>query len=112
MDKVLQTQLPLKLDVTQNSRLHWAKKARKVTKQKHDVFYTMKKFGKPPAPPLTIVMTRIGTQRLDDDNATASCKHARDAIAQWLGIDDGDERLEWKCEQQKGAYGLKIEIYA
>ncbi|MEZ5275518.1 MAG: hypothetical protein R3F07_03955 [Opitutaceae bacterium] len=33
---------------------------------------------------------------MDDDNLAHACKPLRDAIADNLGIDDGDRRLRWK----------------
>lgn len=62
-----------------------------------------------PTPPMTITMTRLypdhnvgrsRSQRMDDDNLTRSLKATRDGIADALGFDDGDERVEWICEQR------------
>ena len=36
---------------------------------------------------------------LDDDNYVGGMKPLRDAIARWIGIDDGDPRLVWKYHQ-------------
>lgn len=36
---------------------------------------------------------------IDDDNLTAGLKPLRDAVAESLGVDDGDPRVEWETEQ-------------
>lgn len=54
-----------------------------------------------PAPPLTITLTCLGPRRLDaHDNLPMSFKAVVDAIAKWLRIDDGDERLTWQYAQE------------
>lgn len=61
--------------------------------------------------PLLVTITRIGPRRLDDDNLAGACKYVRDAIATEVGVDDGDERWTWRCEQRIGkAYGVDVEI--
>ena len=65
---------------------------------------------------------------LDDDNLASACKAARDAVALWLvpvtqtlrkgpraGTtrlvgDDRDPRVEWSVAQEKGPYGVRVEI--
>jgi hypothetical protein len=50
---------------------------------------------------MTITLTRMAPGKLDTDNLAFSAKAVRDAIAAWLHIDDGDERLDWRYDQQK-----------
>lgn len=38
---------------------------------------------------------------LDDDNIRAAFKAVRDAIAEFLGVDDGEDRLHWIYQQTK-----------
>jgi hypothetical protein len=40
---------------------------------------------------------------LDDDNIRAAFKAVRDAIAEFLGVDDGEDRLHWIYQQTKAA---------
>lgn len=49
---------------------------------------------------------------LDDDNLTGACKPLRDAIATRLGLDDGDRRLEWSCQQiaTRGQEGVIVRM--
>jgi hypothetical protein len=72
------------------------------------------RFGEPPTPPATIVITRIGPRELDSDNAVGACKHCRDGVADWLGINDRSKLLTWQYEQSnggRGVYGVKIRIF-
>lgn len=39
---------------------------------------------------------------LDDDNLVGGCKPLRDAVAEWIGVNDGDHRVEWIYRQQVG----------
>ena len=61
-----------------------------------------------------VTMTRIGPRALDDDNLAYACKAARDRVAKWLGVDDGDtKRVTWSYAQEKGKpreYAVRIEI--
>jgi hypothetical protein len=62
-----------------------------------------------------IHMTRHAPGTLDSDNLAGSMKHVRDGIADALGIDDGDARLEWTYAQEKtkrGVYFVRVEIRA
>jgi hypothetical protein len=51
---------------------------------------------------LTVVeITRIGPREVDDDNLAFSAKSIRDAVADWLGVDDRDPRVRWRYAQEK-----------
>jgi hypothetical protein len=66
---------------------------------------------KPPALPVVVTITRVSPGRLDDDGATASAKHVRDAVAGWLGVDDGDRmRVLFVVDQAKGAAAVRIAV--
>ena len=49
-----------------------------------------------------VTLVAVRQKRLDDDNLAGGFKALRDAIAESLGIDDGDERIEWIYRQQIG----------
>lgn len=49
-----------------------------------------------------VTLIAVRQKRLDDDNLAGGFKALRDAIAESLGIDDGDERIEWIYRQQVG----------
>jgi hypothetical protein len=61
-----------------------------------------------------VVVSLIGLRRipLDDDNFCGACKYLRDAIAESIGLDDGDSRLRWQYQQcqTSGAEGLIVKI--
>jgi hypothetical protein len=46
-----------------------------------------------------VIINRVGANKMDDDNLIAACKPARDQIAQWLDVDDGDERINFEYSQ-------------
>jgi hypothetical protein len=61
-----------------------------------------------------IIVTMVAHRHriLDDDNLVGSLKPLRDAIAQWLGVDDGDPRLTWESHQIRttGAEGVCVKV--
>jgi hypothetical protein len=58
------------------------------------------------------VLTRFAPSNgLDDDNLTGALKGVRDAVAQWLEVDDRDRsRVRYVYEQQRGSWGVGIEF--
>lgn len=61
--------------------------------------------------PATVTLTRLGPRRMDEDNAIAGLKAVRDAVARWLGVDDGDPVVSWKYAQAHSKdYRVKISI--
>lgn len=52
--------------------------------------------------PCVVTLTRIAPRELDSDNAVGSQKHVRDQIAEMIGVDDRDPRIEWVVTQTKG----------
>jgi hypothetical protein len=49
---------------------------------------------------------------LDDDNLRGGCKHLRDAVAGWLGLDDAEQFVAWEYSQceTRGALGVAVRI--
>lgn len=65
--------------------------------------------------PLVVTLTRIGPRMMDDDGAIASLKACRDGVADALGIDDRDPRVQWRYGQERGKprqYGVRITVEA
>lgn len=61
--------------------------------------------------PIDVFLTRVGPQRLDDDNLPVSLKSIRDGIAMdAIGVDDRDERIRFKYAQKKGSYRVEVKI--
>lgn len=114
--------LPIRTKSESNLREHWAKRGRRVKKQRANtrmlVASAIMKAG--PAwmrnpGKLDIHLVRIAPRRLDDGNLGISFKAIQDGIADAIGIDDGDRRLHWHYDQRKGKpkeYAVEVEITA
>jgi hypothetical protein len=62
--------------------------------------------------PVKITLTRIGGNKMDAANVVAAMKYVQDAVADFLGVDDGSKNLDWKYAAEPGArkYGVRIEL--
>ena len=103
-------QLPLKTPSMANLRLHWAAKARVVKQQREAVALAL--CGLPRhTMPAKVTLTRLAPRKLDDDNLASSLKGVRDAIAEWMKVDDGSDQYQWVCKQEKSKTAcVRIEI--
>lgn len=123
---------PLRLKSAPNLREHWAVKAKRVKKERTAAMYALKStaFARESirhwvlqfmwATPdslgpgfLTVTITRIAPRKLDSDNLVACAKSVRDAVAEALGVDDGDERVRWTVLQRRGLpkqYAVEVEV--
>lgn len=99
----------LRLDVTANSRLHWAARAAKVKRQRAIVGLMLRAVDRPTLP-CVVTITRRSPGTLDDDNAVSSAKATRDAVAAWLAVDDRDPRVTWRVEQERGSWGVRVAV--
>jgi hypothetical protein len=63
---------------------------------------------------VTVTLTAYLARRLDPDNLAGALKPLQDAVAGWLGIDDGDERLRWEYGQveTRGREGVTVKVEA
>lgn len=61
---------------------------------------------------VTVTLCAYLWRRLDPDNLGHALKPIQDAIAAWLGLDDGDPRLRWEYGQveTRGAQGVAVKI--
>ena len=112
---LITAKVPVRLVNALNQREHWAVKAKRAREQRGAAAAAM--ISARPGwvfdcdlvaagdPPITVTITRRGGRRMDDDGLTASAKHVRDGVADWLGIDDGDPRLTWIVKQDKAPRG-------
>lgn len=98
--------IPLRTYSTLNQREHWGAKARRVKREREMAFLLVKRHELPCA----VTLTRIGPRKLDTDNLLGALKAIRDGIADRLGIDDGDKRVTWIYQQEKGEYGVRVFI--
>jgi len=99
----------LRLDVTANSRLHWAARAKRVKRQRAIVGLMLRSVDRPTLP-CVVTITRRSPGTLDDDNAVSSAKAVRDAVAQWLGVDDRSPLVTWRVEQERGPWGVRVAV--
>jgi hypothetical protein len=110
---------PLFIQSAANLREHHMAKARRVARERADVLkvlphewrellrLTVETNG------LVITMTRLAPKYTDDDNLVSGFKGTRDSVAEYLRIDDGDERIGWRCCQRNSKeYGAEIEFRA
>jgi hypothetical protein len=116
---MITAKIPVKLVNALNQREHWAVKAKRAKEQRSSAGWSMfracKIIARNIEDPVTITITRRGGRRMDDDGLTASAKHVRDGIADWLGIDDGDPRLTWVVKQDtapRGQHWVDVEVTA
>ena len=99
-----------------NARDHHHVKARRVATQRQTTAAQLAASGHDPdcyrRPHVTL--TRIGSRLLDDDNLRGALKAVRDAVAGWLGLDDGPRSpITWSYRQETTKaplWSVRIEI--
>lgn len=99
-------QFPIETKSEANLREHWTKKASRAKKQRADTYYCcIKEFGPhiklDKNIKIRVYLDRRASRKLDDDNLASAFKAVRDGVADYLGIDDGDERISWIYDQGK-----------
>lgn len=93
--------LPIRTVLGQNAREHHMARHKRIRREKEAVHYSL--HGKPkPSIPCVVLLTRISPNKCDDDNLSGAMKSIRDAIATWLGVDDGDDRVKYRYAQERG----------
>lgn len=100
MTALLFVRVPMAVPSASNLREHWRSRARRVKAQRFVTTAHLRAM-KPPPLPLTVVLTRAAPRRLDDDNLRGALKAVRDAVAAWLGVDDGSSAVRWEYGQEK-----------
>jgi hypothetical protein len=106
-------EIPVRLVSGANIREHWAVKAKRsrLHRTTAKIVTTAAIHGGIFQPPLVITIERVGVRKLDSDNLAISAKGVRDGIADALGIDDGDDRLDWQYRQSIGKqYTVRVTI--
>lgn len=97
--------IPVKTVSEQNVREHHMARARRAHKQRGQAKLFCGMFGawwKRFKDPCTIQLTRgAPSEGLDSDNLRAALKHVRDGVADAMGIDDRDARVQWKYGQER-----------
>lgn len=100
----------LRLVSAANAREHHFARAQRVARERALVDGALA--GVPaPAGPWRVVIVRGGPRALDTDNLAGSAKSVRDAVAAWLGVDDGPEApVAWEYGQRRGGYLVEVTV--
>lgn len=107
--------IPMRTVPGMNTREHPMGRHRRVKREKRDTLLclTQANGGNPrPPPPYSVRLTRIAPRgTMDDDNLQSALKAVRDAVAQWLKVDDGDQdRVRFEYDQRRGAWAVEVEL--
>jgi hypothetical protein len=106
--------LPLRTVSLTNQREHWSKRSKRANTHRNITAAKCRFAGAASlAPPLRVELVRCAPRILDDDNICGALKNVRDGVADALGIDDGDSRVEWAYAQEKttkAATGVRVRI--
>jgi hypothetical protein len=104
-------ELPIRIVSEMNLREHWRSRHRRFQSQKTDFVWSMVGHH-PQSKRARITLTRLAPRKLDDDNLAAGFKAIRDAVADWIGVDDGSTSLTWvyRQEQVSKRYAIRLEV--
>lgn len=112
----LDFRVPIKTVSEMNRRDHWAVKNDRKKSQQEEIMIALQNnlVGRKVQLPCVVKLIRIGPRKLDQDNLASSLKFLIDAIAQKLGVDDGDEtKVSWQISQMPVGirdYAVKVSI--
>lgn len=103
--------VPLKTGRGQNDREHWRTRHRRVEHEKDAIAWMLVKHQRPRVPCSVLLVRVAPSNGLDDDNLAGALKSVRDAVAQWLGVDDKDRMtVRYRYAQERGPWGVRIEF--
>lgn len=111
-------EMPIDLVSEANTREHHMKRAARASAQRSNARMYLQQVIRStgdvlPTLPLIVTLSRIAPRKLDTDNHVVSCKHVRDGIADYFGVNDRDEdKIKWLYGEQvrDDAYGVMVEI--
>lgn len=103
--------IPMRTIPGMNTREHFRTRIKRVSAEKECVAWELHRMQKP-ALPCSCLLTRSAPSKgLDDDNLAGALKSVRDAVATWLGVDDGKrETVRYRYGQLRGPWGVRIEF--
>jgi hypothetical protein len=112
--------IPVQMVSEMNARENRWKRSGRIKEQKRVTRLVLDAWSlRPPKPPLVVCITRlIGCKgrAMDSDNIVSSGKHIRDAVAEWLGVDDRhDSIVRYEVDQvraKNGTPGVRLTIWA
>lgn len=107
--------LPIRLYSRANGPQNWRSHYFRNLKQKRAVMLALKASRlKQRGRPYSVLLVRNGQRKLDSDNLVVAFKHVRDTIADYFGVSDGDDGIEWKYAQtvvsRKEGYSIVLEL--
>jgi len=92
-----------------NAREHPMARHGRVKRERKVVTAALRNQPKPPLPCTVVLMRCAPSSGLDDDNLVGSLKGVRDAVAQWLRVDDARrETVRYRYAQTRGMWGVVI----
>lgn len=102
--------LRLRLVPNELRRIHPQAEAR-LRRREHQVVNAALAGIVPPAGPWRVLIVRVGPRAVDSDAAWTSAKSPRDAVAAWLGVDDGAESVRWEVRGEVArGYAVRISV--
>jgi hypothetical protein len=108
-DGVFSVSLPIRLVNVANAREHWRERRERAKAHRDIAAQALPKHLLPKLP-VTVTITRFGPKFMDSDGNVISAKSLRDGIASQYCVDDSSHLIEWKYGQEKGEYGVRVEI--
>lgn len=107
----MKVRIPLRLVSSPNLREHWAVKSKRNKSEMATVGWYLRSEPDRFDLPCRVTITRLGPKPFDRDNNVAAMKATQDAIAEWLGADDSDPRIQWRYAQRRSQdYFVEIEF--
>ena len=101
--------LPVHTKTPGNTRRHWSQESKEARAQRDAACLMVKVQKDKPQFPVRVTLIRCSPRKMDRHNLPGACKHVVDGIADAYGVDDGDERWEYRFEQrQQSTYGVEI----
>jgi crossover junction endodeoxyribonuclease RusA len=110
---MIEVTLPVRIESEANKRCHWAVKRKRTAVLRQAGYLAARLANTGAWTSYTVTLTRIAPRKLDGDNLQSGCKAFRDGVADFLGIDDGSDRLTWRYAQERGKpkeYAVRLEI--
>lgn len=103
--------VPMRTERGMNAREHPMSRHRRVKAEKDVIAWELVNAQRPPIP-CTCLLTRVAPSKgLDDDNLAGALKSVRDAVADWLGVDDARRELvRYRYTQTRGPWGVRIQF--
>lgn len=103
--------VPMRTVRGMNTREHFRTRVKRVRAEKEVIAWELVKQTRPPIP-CTCLLTRVAPSNgLDDDNLAGALKSVRDAVATWLGVDDGKrEAVRYRYAQTRGPWGVRVQF--